>query len=230
MKTIGILGGMGPLATADLFRKIIQQTQAENDNQHIHILVDNNTEIPDRTAAIVGGGADPLPELVRSALRLESMGADFLVMPCNTAHHYYDRVTPFLKIPFLHIVDPTLEELRERGVQTAALLATDGTLQAGVYERVQTKGGITLLTPTPPQQKIIMGLIYQGVKAGRKDYDTNPFRQVLRELLDAEAECLILGCTELPVAMSLYQIDLPALDPTSLLTVAAVKKAREEAS
>ena len=91
-KSIGIIGGMGALATCDLFKKIFDMTDAKSDQEHIHIYIDCNTNIPDRTKALVEGGADPVPELVRSGLRLESMGADVLVMPCNTAHYFYEQL------------------------------------------------------------------------------------------------------------------------------------------
>ena len=86
-KTIGIIGGMGPLATADLFEKIVGHTKAACDQEHLHVVIDSNTNIPDRTAALLHGGADPLPELTGSARRLEAMGADVLIMPCNTAQN-----------------------------------------------------------------------------------------------------------------------------------------------
>ncbi len=89
MKTLGILGGMGPLATADLFEKIIRNTKADTDAQHIRVYIDNNPQIPDRTAFIMGSGADPRPEMNASARKLEAMGADILLMPCNTAHYFY---------------------------------------------------------------------------------------------------------------------------------------------
>lgn len=93
-KTIGILGGMGPLATCDLFSKIIQITDASCDQEHVRICIVNNTEISDRTNAIIRHGKDPVPEMVKSAVRLQSFGADVLIMPCNTAHYFYDRILP----------------------------------------------------------------------------------------------------------------------------------------
>ena len=103
-KSIGIIGGMGSLATCDLFKKIIDMTDAKSDQEHIHICIDCNTNIPDRTKAILGGGENPIPEMVRSGIRLQSMGADVLVMPCNTAHYFYDKITPFFDIPLLNRV------------------------------------------------------------------------------------------------------------------------------
>jgi len=133
---IGIIGGMGPLATADLFRKIICMTKAASDQEHIHIVIDNNTEIPDRTRAILYGGATPLPALARSALKLEVMGADLLLMACNTAHYFYDQMQPFIHVPMLHMPEETAFEVQRRGLTCVGLLATDGTCQTGICSRL----------------------------------------------------------------------------------------------
>ena len=121
-KIIGIIGGMGPLATADLFEKIIVHTKAACDQDHLRVIIDSNTNIPDRTAAILHGGADPVPELTASARGLERMGAELLVMPCNTAHNFYDAVQGAVSIPVLHMVRLTAQALRERDVKRAGLL------------------------------------------------------------------------------------------------------------
>ena len=127
-KTIGIIGGMGPLATADLFEKIVGHTKAACDQEHLHVVIDSNTNIPDRTAALLHGGADPLPELVKSAGRLEKMGADVLIMPCNTAHNYYDGIAAAVSVPVLHMVRLTDGDLSEelRGIRCGAADAGRG--------------------------------------------------------------------------------------------------------
>ncbi len=227
-KTIGIIGGMGPLATADLFEKIILHTKASRDQDHLRVLIDSNTNIPDRTAAILHGGADPVPELAASARGLERQGAELLVMPCNTAHHFYDAVQASVSVPVLHMIRLTAQALRERGVAAAGLLATDGTVQAGVYQRCFAGSGIRLLTPDGPGQRAIMDMIYQGVKAGRRDYDAGAAGAAMEALLRQGAETLILGCTELPLAVKLYGIGLPVTDPTLELALAAIHRAGAE--
>ena len=117
-KVIGILGGMGPLATADLFQKITLHTAASCDQDHPRVCIDSNTNISDRTAALLHGGADPVPEMVKSAQRLESIGADLLIMPCNTAHNFYDAVASSVSIPVLHMIAITRDALKSRGVCT----------------------------------------------------------------------------------------------------------------
>ena len=228
-KIIGIIGGMGPLATADLFEKIILHTRASCDQDHLRVLIDSNTNIPDRTAAILHGGADPVPELTASAQGLERQGAEVLVMPCNTAHHFYDAVQDAVSVPVLHMIRLTAQALGERGVQVAGLLATDGTVQTGIYQRCFEGSGIRLLTPEEPGQRALMDMIYRGVKAGRRDYDAGEARQAMEELLRRGAETLILGCTELPLAVTLYGIDLPITDPTLELALGAIRFAGGEA-
>lgn len=227
-KTIGIIGGMGPLATADLFEKIVGHTKAACDQEHLHVVIDSNTNIPDRTAALLHGGADPLPELAKSAGRLEKMGADVLIMPCNTAHNYYDGIAAAVSVPVLHMVRLTAQALVERGVKKAGLLATDGTVRTGIYQKSFAGSGVELLTPDEVGQRAVMEMIYQGVKAGDMAFDAQPARQAMERLLAAGAEVLILGCTELPLAVKLYGIALPAVDPTLELALEAIRFAGGE--
>ena len=132
-KSIGILGGMGPLATADLFQKIISLTAAASDNEHIRVYIDSNSSIPDRTEAILSGGPDPLPAMRDSLRKLEACGADCVVMPCNTAHYFLPRLQGLTDIPFLSMLEAAAAACRARFPgETAAVLATRGTLSAGL--------------------------------------------------------------------------------------------------
>jgi aspartate racemase len=222
-KTIGIVGGMGPLATSDLFRKIIEVTEAASDQDHAHVLIDNNTNIPDRTAAILHGGADPVPELTKSAQRLKEAGADLLIMPCNTAHYFYEQVAPQAGIPFLHMIRETAETLRRQGRRCVGLLATDGTVQSGVYGKAFEEAGIEMLCPDAAGQQAVMDVIYKGIKAGNMQIDLTGFEKAMDDLLARGAEVLVLGCTELPVAFQEFAIDRPNIDPTHVLASAAVR-------
>ncbi|MDF2519307.1 MAG: aspartate racemase [Sphingobacterium sp.] len=222
-KSIGIIGGMGALATCDLFKKIIDMTDAKSDQEHIHIYVDCNTNIPDRTKAILQGGKDPVPEMVRSGVRLQSMGADVLVMPCNTAHYFYDKITPFFDIPLLNMLKETAKEIKKRKIRKIGLLATDGTIQSGVYHKALTDIGIDLVIPSPMQQTSVMDIIYNGVKASNRNININEFYGAIDKLFEKGAEVLVLGCTELPVAFKMFHIDRPAIDPTSVLAEAAIR-------
>ena len=197
-KTIGILGGMGPAATADLFTKIINNTEAGCDQDHLHVIIDSNTNIPDRTEALIHGGADPTEPMTQSARRLAEAGAELIVMPCNTAHGFYDAVCASVTVPVLHMIKLTAEELMRHEITRAGLLATDGTVQSGIYETCFAGSGIELITPSPEAQAAVMDLTYNGVKAGKLDFDTSGFEKAVNELFDKGAQTLILGCTELP--------------------------------
>ena len=146
-KVIGILGGMGPEATADLFLKIIKSTPAKKDQEHLRILIDNNPQIPDRTAAILHGGEDPTPALVETGKNLERAGADFLIIPCNTAHYFHGNIQDAVTIPVLHMMSATAGEMKARGIKRAGLLASDGTVQSGLYHKALAQSGIEVVIP-----------------------------------------------------------------------------------
>lgn len=224
-KTIGIIGGMGPLATADLFKKIVLNTKADNDQEHIRVLIDNNTDIPDRTCAIVSGGQNPVPQLIKSAVSLWVMGAQLLVMPCNTAHFFYEEVQQAVDIPILNMVALTHLSLRRKGIKRAGLLATNGTIQSGIYQRYFDASDVMLMTPDHAGQTAVMDIIYNGVKAGKKEYNTMNIKKTLDNLMEKGAEVLILGCTELPVAVDMYHLCYPTCDPTLELARAAIRAA-----
>lgn len=222
-KTVGILGGMGPMATCDLMKRIIEFTDASCDQEHIHIFVDNNTNIPDRTAAIVGGGTDPRPEMIKSAKRLEAIGVDVIIVPCNTAHFFLEDVSKEVKVPFLHMPRETAKTLKEMGMKKVALLATDGTVKSGLYEKELKAMGIEAICPDADQQKLIMSLIYDFVKAGKEFPHPNKLIELIENLKEKGAEGVILGCTELPIAFENIKMPLPAVSPTDILAKAAVR-------
>ena len=224
-KTIGIIGGMGPLATADLFKKIVVNTKANTDQEHIRVLIDNNTNIPDRTACIINNGESPVPELVKSAVALQQMGAELLIMPCNTAHYFYPYVQDAVDISVLNMIELTRSALLKKGIKKAGLLATEGTIKSKIYQSVFENSGIDLVLPDEKELKVVMGLIYNGVKAGNNDYDVTDTKKVIDSLLERGAETLILGCTELPVAMDMYNLDYPSCDPTLELARGAITAA-----
>lgn len=222
-KAIGIIGGMGPLATCDLFQKIIMMTDASCDQEHIRVYIDNNTCIPDRTAAILGQGEDPVAQMVDSAKKLSEMGADVLIMPCNTAHYFHSRVAQEVDTPLLHMIDETAKVVSQKGIKKVGLMATDGTIRSGVYAKAFEKAGIEMIAPATVGQKAVMEMIYDGVKAGNYDLDLTGFRSAMKELLDSGAETLILGCTELPVAFQMFGFTEPHVDPTAILAAAAIE-------
>ena len=221
---IGIIGGMGPLATCDLMNKIIRFTDAQKDQDHIRICVDSNTNIPDRTTAILHHGKTPVPELVKSALRLEAMGAQLLIMSCNTAHYFYNDVTPYLDVPFMSMIEETVKYLKESGVSKAAGLATDGTRDSKVYEKALLQAGIEVVYPSEKNQKLLMSLIYDYVKAGKPGIENLPVQELVDEVKAMGAQKMILGCTELPIAFERVGITEDTVDPTTVLAQRAIQK------
>ena len=224
-KSIGILGGMGPLATADLFRKIVLLTDAARDNDHIRVYIDDNASIPDRTAAILSGGADPLPAMTDSLRKLEACGADCVIMPCNTAHYFLPRLQALTQVPFLSMLEATARTCAAQFPgKTAAVLATKGTLSAGLYQAALEKEGVSFLIPEGAEQDALMRVIYDGVKAGKGPED---YRADMLSVVDAltarGADYFILGCTELPLAAQALALPQPTVDPTSELAKAAIR-------
>ena len=228
MKTIGIMGGMGPMATEDLMKKIILATPASKDQEHIPMLVDNNSQIPDRTKAIMGQGASPAPEMVKTAKRLMMAGADFIIIACNTAHYFLPEILPQISIPVLSIIDVTTNSALEKGFKSVGLLATTGTVSTGLYQKKLEASGIQCITPSADKQHLIDDMIYQGVKANNENYDTHAVKELLAEMQNAGAEAFILGCTEVPVAVSMYKLQGEFIDATDELAKAAIKFAKEE--
>ena len=224
-KTIGILGGMGPLATADLYRKIIERTRADRDNEHIRVYIDGNAAIPDRTAAILHGGEDPVPEMLSALRHLEACGADCIIMPCNTAHYFLPRLREQTALPILDMQRITAAVCRERFPgKTAAILATDGTVQSGLYDRALDAEGVRWIHPGESEQKSLMHLIYDVVKASRPmEPEKERWDAILDTLRGQGADLFILGCTELPVLAGVLPSEGPFLDPTDELAKAAIR-------
>lgn len=224
-RSIGIIGGMGPLATADLFQKIVTNTAAADDREHIHTYIDCNTEIPDRTEAILHGGESPLPQLIRSAGKLEQMGADLLALPCNTSHYFYDQLCAAVHVPVLHMLRITAQHLRDRGMDAVGVLATDGTIQTGIYHRTLAEYGIRTLEPEPEDQRYVMNLVYKGVKAGNAAFNLAPLDGVVDRLRMRGGQAVVLGCTELPMVFAGKRFACPHIDPTLLLAREAIRAA-----
>lgn len=224
-KTLGIIGGMGPLATADLFYKIILLTDADSDAGHIHILIDNNPKAPDRTQAVLTGSDAPLPFILNAARRLEAMGADILLLPCNTSHVYYDRLCAAVGVPVINMIEEAAKQAYAMGIQRIGLLATSGTLHARLYETALERYGISTVLPTSAGQEEVMRIIYDGIKAGAAHFDTTALESELLRMTREGAERFLLGCTELPLAFQKYNMAFPFIDPAVSLAKAAIRQA-----
>lgn len=223
MKTIGIIGGMGPLATVDLYSRIVMRTKAQKDQEHIHVIIDSNTDIPDRTKAILGGGIDPAVELIKSAKRLEQAGADFLIMPCNTAHFFIDKIKENVSIPFINMIEKTVKHTFDKYGKdvVVGLMATDGTIKSKIYENYYRDMGIKTVIPEKTQDKI-MKFIYDVIKSGKYEEGTDLFFECVNELKEIGADAFLLGCTELSSAQYLYKIEGPYINPMEVITESSI--------
>lgn len=230
MKIIGIIGGMGPAATIDLYKKIVENTPAEKDQEHIHVIIDSYPQIEDRTEYIIYGGKNPAPRLIESAKRLESAGADALIMPCNTAHYFAKDIEKEVNIPLIHIVKCSAEAVKNNYPKTKkiGLIATTGTIKAGVYGNILKEYGFETIDLPEKIENNIMDCIYKGVKAGKTEEYSKLFQQCVDEITDLGADLLIEGCTEIPLIMPYVKTKLPAIDATYELACAAVKFALDK--
>lgn len=231
-KIIGILGGMGPEATIDLFAKIVRGTKVKKDQDHLRILIDNNPKIPDRTLAIQGKGPSPLPQLVRSAKLLEKAGADFIIIPCVTAHYYYEPLTRKVRIPILHIIEESIKFVTQKykGIQKIGLIATTGTLQTGLFQKAFASTGIELIFPSSGiQKRYVMRAIYgkKGIKVtGPSEESKALILKAAENLILRGAQAIIAGCTEVPLVLKEGDLSVPVIDPVSILAQATIVKAR----
>jgi len=222
MKTVGVIGGMGPAATADFFRRFVALTEAPRDQDHLHVVIDSDPAIPDRTLALVDGGPSPVPHLVRIARRLEAMGADLLVMPCNTAHAFANEVARAVTIPLVDWVAEAVAHVAARDPRPAAsgILATTGTIASCVYQDALEAAGIAAVIPTDREQAAVMAAIY-GLKGG--DAAQPAVAQAASSLVARGAEVLLLACTELPELN--LEGDVPVVDPADVVARRVVELA-----
>ncbi|BDM64998.1 aspartate racemase [Shewanella sp. NFH-SH190041] len=218
-KKLGILGGMGPLATVEFMQQIIARTPAHNDQQHIPMLVSNNPQIPDRTAFLISNGEDPYPALQQGMKALEQAGADCIVIPCNTAHYWYPRLSRQCKVHMISIIDSVVQEAVNRGYQRVGIMATTATMQAQMYKTKLAQQQIGVIEPTHEQQADVMEGIY-AVKAGHVAHGKRLLLPVFDSLLAQGAQAVILGCTEIPVALAEQAEHRPKLCLDSLVILA----------
>lgn len=226
LRRVGILGGMGPAATVDLMAKVLRETRAASDEDHVPLIVWNVPQVPSRPAAIAGDGPSPLPALIEGARFLQGAGATALAIACNTAHHWAVELGHATSIPLLHIADATLAELERRRevVRTVALLGTRATLQLGIYTRPLEARGIEVRVPEEALQAALDRAIV-AVKAGDLERARTEFVPVARTMLDRGADAIVLGCTELPLIPCPPELVGRVVDPTLALARAIVRHA-----
>ena len=213
MERLGVIGGMGPLATAYFYEKIIKGTKATKDQEHLDVIIYSKASIPDRTDYILGRGEDPTPSLIDAAINLEKAGATYLAMPCNTAHYFYDNIASNVSIPFIHMLEETAKHLKEKGVEAVTLLSTEGTVRGNTYKNTLAKFDIELFYLEEGQRENIQNLIYT-IKQG----ELNDIENKAELLINLGRErTVILGCTELSVLKGMLNLNENYIDPLEIL-------------
>jgi len=193
-KKLGILGGMGPLATYTLYRNIIESTPFRKDQEYINMVILNASYIPDRTEGILNRGESPLPYLLDALKILENSGCDLIAVPCNTSHYFYDEMQKSCKTKILNMVDLTAEVLKNNGIKKVYLMATEGTIKTGVYQRYFNARNIEIIIPSDEEIMEMMRVIYD-IKAG-KSPDMRKIQNIAGKYYKLECEKIVLGCTE----------------------------------
>ena len=194
---LGILGGLGPMSTFYFCELLTAHTDAKTDADHIDMLISSRATTPDRTAFILDQAKpDPLPVMIGDAKKLEAAGVDLIVIPCNTAHYFYDGLRKKLHTPMLNIIEETVKHLKRLGICRFGLLATEGTVTAGAYQRVCSSYGLECITPTKEEQQTVSSIIYDDIKQNRS-VDLKKLDRVVQSLCARGCERIVLGCTEL---------------------------------
>jgi len=221
---LGILGGMGPLATVDFLRKVVELTPARKDQDHFPMVVVSLPQVPDRTAAMLAGGESPVPAMLEGIAMLNRAGVAAIAIPCNSAHFWFDDLARASKAPILHIADAACAELERRAgstVHTVGLLGTSGTVAMRIYQgRITGRGYECLVPPADDQEELVMGGIYQ-IKAGDLAHARKLLGQAADGLRARGAEMIILGCTEIPIVL---EDGDGRIDATMALAAACVRR------
>lgn len=219
---LGILGGMGPQATQVFYQRILDKTDASRDQEHVPTLIWSDTGMPDRTRAILSGETEPVfARLLSGARLLEREGCTVLAIPCNTSHYFADRLQAQLHIPIIHMIRETVAAIQAMGKKTVGILATDGTVQTGIYQKELTAAGLTPVTLPERLQKTVMSIIYDEIKKGETG-SREKFGEVDAWLRQAGCDCAILGCTELSVYRALHSLPPYYMDAMEVLAEQAI--------
>ena len=220
---LGVIGGLGPGATAHFMELVIRMTRAEQDQEHLNMIVYSIPSIPDRTAYILDRSKpSPLPGMIRIGKLLREQNAACVAIPCFTAHYFYDALCDGIGLPVINALRETAEYLRRIGVRRAGIMATDGTVQSGLFHRELTAQGIEPVEPAPEEQQDVMRLIYGDIKQNRPA-DMDRFRRVRDHLRSRGAEVIILGCTELSLIKRDNPIGGGFIDAMEVLAAASVR-------
>ncbi|QYD72103.1 amino acid racemase [Paraburkholderia edwinii] len=224
---IGVLGGMGPQATADFLMKLTAATPAECEQDHLRVHIDSNPKVPDRSEAIMGRGASPGAVLAGMAAGLERAGADFLVMPCNTAHAFEADIRAAVSVPFVSMIEETRAACEQAFPDATrfGLLATSGCVHALLYQNAFTRAGRRTVVLDAADQESLMALLYRVKRGDRSNAVRAAMRTYGEGLIDAGADMVIAACSEVPLVLADGDLTRPVLDATALLARRCVRYA-----
>ena len=230
LKTLGILGGMGPEATSYLFNLIIKNTKVEKDQDHIPVVIYNYPQIPDRTQNIVENGESPLLYMIKGMKLLEKAKADLVIIPCNTAHYYISEINRYSTLPIMNMIELSAGFVKESGATKIGVLATTGTIRTKLYQKTLEKMGLEFMAPTEQEQEeMVMEAVYgkNGVKAGYKKEPRKLLKEMSERLVQRGAQAIIAGCTEIPLVLTSKDVSVLLVNPMEILAKAAVKFCKE---
>lgn len=230
MKTLGVIGGLGPMAMVYFLQLITEYTNVKRDQEHIPIVLMSIPDTPDRTEYILKkSDENPLPKLVDAGLKLKEMGAQYIAIPCVTAHYFYKELKEQIGIPVVSLPCELSAEFKANGVERVGILATSGTVQSGFVQDKLNSNGIQTILPTESEQEIIMKVIYEQIKAGIEP-DLEAFTFVGENLKKRGAQKLLLGCTELSLIKRDFRDRLgdDYVDVLEVLATAAVRHCTKE--
>ncbi len=221
-KTLGVIGGVGPLSTAYFMEVLINKTDAVLDQDHVDMIVLNHCEIPDRTAYILDNTKqNPVPFMKEDAIKLEKLGCSVIATPCNTAHYFYDELQSAVSIPIINMIEETALALKKDNVKRAGIMATNGTVATNLFQDALIKQGIEPVVPNEENQQFVMDIIYDNVKAG-VPIDLEKFKSVVNELRLHDCDKVILGCTELSILKREYSLGEFYVDSLEVLCERAI--------
>ena len=219
---LGILGGMGPQATQVFYQRILDRTDAARDQDHVPTLILSDTRMPDRTAAILGGDEQACyTRLLADARLLEGAGCSVLAIPCNTSHYFVDRLQKEIGVPIVHMIRQAARAMAQAGRRRVGVLATDGTVRTGLYQKELGALGVEAVTPDEPEQKLVMSIIYDEIKRGEQG-SREKFAAIDRHLRARGCDGAILACTELSVFRAWHSLPGFYLDAMEVLAEQAI--------
>ena len=229
-KVIGILGGLGPEATVFIFQKILEHTPASKDQEHLRIIIDNNPKIPERLPAILGTGPDPVPAMVASGQALKKAGADFIIIPCVTAHYFLKDLRREIDLPIISMLDETAVRIKTFNprIKKVGLLAAEGTMKVGLFQERLIREGMETIIPEGADRREAQVNIFK-IKDTKAKHDRREiagrFREIARKLVERGAEAILIGCTEISVVADPDSFSVPGFDALTILGQAAIREA-----